>query len=63
MHVETAPDPKIGQPTDVVIRVTGTNICGSDLYLYAVLSPFMEPGDILGHEAMDVVTPTPLINR
>jgi len=55
VRVEDVPDPRIEQPTDAVIRVTSTNICGSDLHLYEVLSAFMEPGDILGHEAMGVV--------
>ncbi len=45
----------IKEPTDAIIRVTSTNICGSDLHLYEVLGAFMSPGDILGHEAMGVV--------
>jgi threonine dehydrogenase-like Zn-dependent dehydrogenase len=49
------PDPKIEEGTDAVIRVTSTNICGSDLHLYEVLGAFMGAGDILGHEAMGVV--------
>ena len=49
------PDPKIEVGTDAVIKVTRTNICGSDLHLYEVLGAFMEPGDVLGHEAMGVV--------
>jgi threonine dehydrogenase-like Zn-dependent dehydrogenase len=55
VRVETVPDPKIEQSTDAIIRVTSTAICGSDLHLYDVLAPFLEPGDILGHEAMGVV--------
>lgn len=55
VSVDTVPDPQIKEPTDAVIRVTSTNICGSDLHLYEVLSAFMSPGDILGHEAMGVV--------
>jgi len=55
VRVEEVPDPRIERPTDAVIRVTSTNICGSDLHLYEVLSAFMEPGDILGHEAMGIV--------
>ena len=55
VRVETVPDPVIEQPTDAIIRVTSTNICGSDLHLYETLGPFMEPGDILGHEPMGVV--------
>jgi threonine dehydrogenase-like Zn-dependent dehydrogenase len=55
VSVDTVPDPVIQEPTDAVIRVTSTNICGSDLHLYEVLGAFMSPGDILGHEAMGVV--------
>ncbi|MFL5822863.1 MAG: zinc-dependent alcohol dehydrogenase [Solirubrobacteraceae bacterium] len=55
VRVEEVPDPKIEQPTDAVIRVTSSGICGSDLHLYEVLGPFMSQGDILGHEPMGVV--------
>jgi threonine dehydrogenase-like Zn-dependent dehydrogenase len=55
VSVETVPDPVIQQPTDAVIRVTSTAICGSDLHLYEVLGPFLTPGDVLGHETMGVV--------
>jgi threonine dehydrogenase-like Zn-dependent dehydrogenase len=55
VSVDTVPDPVIKEPTDAIIRVTSTNICGSDLHLYEVLGAFMSPGDILGHEAMGVV--------
>ena len=56
-HVETTevPDPVIQEPTDAIIKVTSTNICGSDLHLYEVLGAFMSPGDILGHEPMGEV--------
>lgn len=55
VSVDTVPDPQIKEPTDAIIRVTSTNICGSDLHLYEVLGAFMSQGDILGHEAMGVV--------
>jgi len=55
VSVETVPDPRIEAPTDAVIKVTSTAICGSDLHLYEVLGPFLTPGDILGHETMGVV--------
>ncbi|KXW69068.1 molecular chaperone GroES [Mycolicibacterium phlei DSM 43070] len=55
MSVDTVPDPAIKEPTDAIIKVTSTNICGSDLHLYEVLGAFMNPGDILGHEAMGIV--------
>lgn len=55
VSVEEVPDPVIQEPTDVVIRVTSTAICGSDLHLYDVLGPFLDKGDILGHEPMGIV--------
>jgi threonine dehydrogenase-like Zn-dependent dehydrogenase len=55
VRVDTVPDPAIEQPTDAIVRVTSTGICGSDLHLYEVLGPFIDAGDILGHEPMGVV--------
>ena len=55
VSVETVPDPTIEKPTDVVIRVTSAAICGSDLHLYETLGPFLDKGDVLGHETMGVV--------
>ena len=55
VRVEEVPDPVVQDPGDAVIRVTSTNICGSDLHLYEVLGAFMNEGDVLGHEAMGVV--------
>jgi threonine dehydrogenase-like Zn-dependent dehydrogenase len=55
VSVETVPDPRIEVPTDVVIKITSTALCGSDLHLYEVLTPFMEAGDVLGHEPMGIV--------
>ena len=55
IRVETVPDPTIVEPTDAVIRITSTALCGSDLHLYEVLTMFLEPGDILGHEPMGIV--------
>ena len=49
------PIPKIHEPTDAIVRITSTAICGSDLHLYEVLAPFMTEGDILGHEPMGIV--------
>jgi threonine dehydrogenase-like Zn-dependent dehydrogenase len=46
------PDPVIQEPTDAVIKVTSTGICGSDLHLYEVMAPYLDPGDVLGHETM-----------
>ena len=55
VRVEEVPDPKIEVPTDAIIRVTTTALCGSDLHLYEVLTPFMGEGDTLGHEPMGIV--------
>jgi threonine dehydrogenase-like Zn-dependent dehydrogenase len=55
VRCEEVDDPVIQEPTDAVIRVTSTGLCGSDLHLYEVLAPFMTPGDILGHEPMGIV--------
>lgn len=55
VSVETVPDPVISQPTDAVIKVTSTAICGSDLHLYSVLGPYLHQGDMLGHEPMGIV--------
>ena len=55
VKVTEVPDPRIEQPTDAVVRVTSTAICGSDLHLYKVLAPYLTPGDVLGHEFMGIV--------
>ncbi len=55
MRVEDVPDARIIDPTDAVIRVTTTGLCGSDLHLYEPLAPFMTPGDVVGHEPMGIV--------
>ena len=55
VRVEQVPDPAIQEPNDIVIRVTSSGICGSDLHLYEVLGPFMTEGDILGHEPIGTV--------
>ncbi len=55
VRVDRVPDPVIKQPTDAIVRVTSSGICGSDLHLYEVLGPFLEEGDILGHEPIGVV--------
>lgn len=52
VRVRKVPDPKIEDPTDIVVEITSTGLCGSDLHLYEVLGPFLDPGDILGHEPM-----------
>jgi threonine dehydrogenase-like Zn-dependent dehydrogenase len=55
LTVEEVPDPVIEHPTDAIVRITSTAICGSDLHLYELLAPFLDAGDILGHEPMGVV--------
>ncbi len=55
VRITEVPDPRIEQPTDAVVRVTSTAICGSDLHLYGVLAPYLTEGDILGHEFMGIV--------
>jgi threonine dehydrogenase-like Zn-dependent dehydrogenase len=55
VRVDTVPDPSIEQPTDAIIKITSSGICGSDLHLYEVLGAFIDPGDILGHEPMGIV--------
>lgn len=58
VRVETVPDPVLVQPDDVILRVTATAICGSDLHIYRGKIPDMKDGDILGHEFMGVVQDT-----
>ena len=55
VQVQEVPDPRIEQPTDAIIKVTSSAICGSDLHLYEVLGAYLTPGDILGHEPMGIV--------
>ena len=55
VRVETVPDPSLKEPTDAIIEITTTGLCGSDLHLYTILGAFMTEGDILGHEGMGVV--------
>jgi threonine dehydrogenase-like Zn-dependent dehydrogenase len=54
--VTEVPDPRIVEPTDAIIKVTSAAICGSDLHLYDVFDPYLDKGDVLGHETMGVVT-------
>jgi threonine dehydrogenase-like Zn-dependent dehydrogenase len=55
VRVDEVPDPSIQDPTDAIVRITSTAICGSDLHLYEVLGMFIDEGDILGHEPMGIV--------
>ncbi len=55
VRVDTVPDPVIKEPTDVIIEVTSSGVCGSDLHLIEVMAPFMTVGDVMGHEPMGIV--------
>ncbi|MBE0008340.1 MULTISPECIES: zinc-dependent alcohol dehydrogenase [unclassified Arthrobacter] len=55
VSVEQVPDPVIQEPTDAIVRITSSAICGSDLHLYEVLTPYMNKNDVLGHEPMGIV--------
>jgi threonine dehydrogenase-like Zn-dependent dehydrogenase len=55
VRVDEVPDPTIQDPTDIIVRVTSTGLCGSDLHLYTVLAPYLDAGDVLGHEPMGIV--------
>src|SRR3954470_23389748 len=55
VRVETVPDPTIQEPTDVIVQITSSGICGSDLHLIEVMAPFMTVGDVMGHEPMGIV--------
>jgi threonine dehydrogenase-like Zn-dependent dehydrogenase len=55
VRIDTVADPKIEDPRDVIVRITSTAICGSDLHLLDGYMPTMEKGDVLGHEPMGEV--------
>jgi threonine dehydrogenase-like Zn-dependent dehydrogenase len=55
VSVENVDDPTIKEPTDAIVRITTTAICGSDLHLYELMAPFLDAGDVLGHEPMGIV--------
>jgi len=58
LSVDNVPDPVIQEPTDAIIQITSTAICGSDLHLYDGYMMGMEKGDVLGHEPMGIVIET-----
>lgn len=58
VRVEEVPDPILVQPDDIILKVTATAICGSDLHLYRGKIPQVHDGDILGHEFMGIVQET-----
>jgi threonine dehydrogenase-like Zn-dependent dehydrogenase len=55
VRVDTVPDPTLQDDTDVIVEITSSGICGSDLHLIEVMAPFMTKGDVMGHEPMGVV--------
>ena len=55
VRIDDVPDPILQHPTDAIVRITSSAICGSDLHLYEVLGPFLTPADVLGHEPMGIV--------
>jgi threonine dehydrogenase-like Zn-dependent dehydrogenase len=55
VRVDNVPDPTIQQTDDIIVRITSTGLCGSDLHLYTVLAPYLDAGDVLGHEPMGIV--------
>src|SRR4051812_35905606 len=56
VEVVEATDPVVLEPTDAVVEITSSAICGSDLHLYEIMGPFLDKGDIIGHEGMGIVT-------
>ena len=58
VRVEEVPDPGIRKPDDVIVRITSSGVCGSDLHLYEVMTPYLNAGNVLGHEPMGVVEET-----
>jgi threonine dehydrogenase-like Zn-dependent dehydrogenase len=58
VRVDTVPDPILQEADDIILRVTATAICGSDLHLYRGKVPGLRDGDILGHEFMGIVEET-----
>ncbi|MFL6672478.1 MAG: zinc-dependent alcohol dehydrogenase [Massilia sp.] len=64
VRVETVPDPVLQEPDDVILKITATAICGSDLHMYRGKIPAMKHGDILGHEFMgEVVEAGPAVTK
>src|SRR5690554_1555954 len=58
MRVDNVPDPIIQHDKDIIVRITSTAICGSDLHLYNGVMKGMKEGDIIGHEPMGIVEET-----
>ena len=64
LAVGTVPDPELRNPGDIIVKVSRTVTCGSDLHLIGGYIPFMEKGDVLGHEFVgEVVEVGPDVRR
>jgi threonine dehydrogenase-like Zn-dependent dehydrogenase len=55
IRLDDVPEPKIKEPTDAVVRLTASAICGTDLHFIRGTMPDLEPGTVLGHEGVGVV--------
>ena len=55
IRLERVPEPSIQQPTDAIVKITASALCGTDLHMIRGTMPGMKPGTILGHEAVGVV--------
>ncbi len=55
IRLDDVPDPKIQEPTDAIIRLTASAICGTDLHMIRGTFTGMKPGTILGHEGVGIV--------
>lgn len=55
IRLDDVPEPKIQKPTDAIVRLTASAICGTDLHMIRGTMPGMKPGTILGHEGVGIV--------
>ena len=55
IRLDDVPEPRIEQPTDAVVRITASAVCGTDLHMIRGTMPGMKPGTILGHEGVGIV--------
>ena len=55
IRVDDVPDPELREPTDAIVRLTASAICGTDLHFVRGSMSGMKPGTILGHEGVGVV--------
>jgi threonine dehydrogenase-like Zn-dependent dehydrogenase len=55
VRLEEVADPELQEPTDAIVRITASAICGTDLHIVRGTMPGMKPGTVLGHEGVGVV--------